>query len=390
MTEHLRICHLGKDGPSPDGGIATQVRTLAMAQAALDAQVRVYCITDDAGPAVVDHYGPVEVSRFGRTARNSGLVRAVQNVQADILHVHVPDTTAMLALLQARTKLPLVLSYHDDVTRQQLRDALFRPLEQWLFRRARAILTSSPLEPGASWFLRSYRDRVHVLPDGIDLTPYLEPSEEHETEAERIRDRYLGPLWLGSGRMAHSKGLLNAVRALTRVRGTLLLLGNGPDRPLLEDEAERIGVTDRIAFLGDLPHDLDAVPYYLAADALWFASGTRREAFGSVQVQVQAMASGCPVLNAAIPHSGVPWISRHGETGLTVPADDPVALAEAANRLLFEHGLRDRLARAARTRAVAEFDQRVMAKRSLAIYRHVLAEQANTHGTGQAVLATGS
>src|SRR5262249_42872023 len=151
--------------------------------------------------------------------------------------------------------------------------------EQWLYRRARAILTSSPLEPGASWFLRSYRDRVHVLPDGIDLTPYLEPSEEHETEAERIRDRYLGPLWLGSGRMAHSKGLLNALRALTRVRGTLLLLGNGPDRPLLEDEAQRMGVTDRVAFLGDLPHDLDAVPYYMAADALWFASGTRREAF---------------------------------------------------------------------------------------------------------------
>src|SRR5437868_8857265 len=45
------------------------------------------------------------------------------------------------------------------------------------------------------------------------------------------------------------------------------------------------------------------IPYYLAARALWFPSNARSEAFGLVQVE--AMASGCPVINTAIPHSGV-------------------------------------------------------------------------------------
>ena len=54
-----------------------------------------------------------------------------------------------------------------------------------------------------------------------------------------------------------------------------------------------------------------------------------------------------------------------------MPVDDPPALAAAANRLLTEPGLRDRLAAAA-PRGPPEFDQRVMAERSLAIYRHVL------------------
>jgi rhamnosyl/mannosyltransferase len=84
------------------------------------------------------------------------------------------------------------------------------------------------------------------------------------------------------------------------------------------------------------------------------------------------MACGLPVINAAIPHSGVAWVSRHEETGLTVPVGDAEALAAAANRLTGEPGLRERLGAAGRERAVREFDHRVMARRSLAFYGGVL------------------
>ena len=87
------------------------------------------------------------------------------------------------------------------------------------------------------------------------------------------------------------------------------------------------------------------------------------------------MACGCPVINTAIPHSGVPWVSLHEQTGLTVPVNDPIALADAAQRLLNEPGLRDRLAAGARRRVVAEFDHRVMAQRSLDIYNRVLQDE---------------
>ncbi|HVL12827.1 MAG TPA: glycosyltransferase, partial [Gemmata sp.] len=74
-------------------------------------------------------------------------------------------------------------------------------------------------------------------------------------------------------------------------------------------------------------------------------------------------------INTAIAGSGVPWVCRHEQEGLTVPVGDAAALAAAANRLLGEPGLRDRLAAAGRDRAAAEFDARVMAERSLEIYR---------------------
>jgi rhamnosyl/mannosyltransferase len=87
---------------------------------------------------------------------------------------------------------------------------------------------------------------------------------------------------------------------------------------------------------------------------------------------VEAMASGCPVINTAIPASGVPWVSRSDETGLTVPLADPGAFAAASRRLLDEPGLRNRLASGAVARALREFDHTTMARRSLETYAHVL------------------
>jgi rhamnosyl/mannosyltransferase len=372
----LRVCHLGKYYPPAPGGIETHVRTLAIAQAELGATVQVFCVNHEPGPTTVEFDGPVKVTRFARKAAAAKLdvcpemVEGLRKVEADILHMQVPNPTMILALLLARSKIPLVVTYQSDVIRQKLRAALFRPIERLAYRNVRAILSTSPSYPGGSSFLRSYHDKISLLPNGIDLGPYLKPSAEHVAEADRIRTSYQGPLWLGCGRQVYYKGFLNAIRALTRVSGTLLLIGDGPDHAMLRAETETLGLTDRVVFLGNLPHYMDLIPYYLAADAFWFPSNARSEAFGLVQVE--AMACGCPVVNAAIPHSGVAWVSPHEETGLTVSVDDPIALADAANRLLTEPGLRDRLSIAARERAINEFDHRVMAKRSLAIYEDVL------------------
>ena len=364
--------------PARPGGIETHVRTLALAQAALGLDVRVFCVHHEAGAATAAEMdGPVQVTRFARKASGAkldfcpGLASALRSVDSDILHLHVPNPTMILALLRAGVRRPLAITYHSDVIKQRLRAMAFRPLERWLYRSASAVLPTSPTYAAGSRFLKRYGDRTRVLPHGLDLAPYLDPSAAHREEAEAIRARYGGPIWLGCGRMVYYKGFLHAVRALTRVAGTLLLVGGGPDRPALEAEAARLGVSDRVVFLGYLPHYLDLTPYYLAADAFWFPSNARSEAFGLVQVE--AMASGCPVINAAIPHSGVAWVSRHEREGLTIPLNDPAALAEAANRLVTEPGLRDRLAEAARRRAREEFDHRVMAERSLDIYRDVLA-----------------
>ena len=105
-----------------------------------------------------------------------------------------------------------------------------------------------------------------------------------------------------------------------------------------------MNLSDRVRWLGRATDD-ELVGAYLAATALWFPSNARSEGFGLVQVE--AMANGCPVINTSIPASGVSWVCRHEQEGLTVPVNDPAAFAAAANRLVSEPDFRARLSAAA-------------------------------------------
>ena len=144
--------------------------------------------------------------------------------------------------------------------------------------------------------------------------------------------------------MVYYKGLDTALKALVSAPGKLLVIGDGPLEKSLREQAQRFRVADRVVWHGRASAD-ELVGAYHAATALWFPSLARSEGFGLVQVE--AMASGCPVINTAVPASGVAWVSSHEETGLTVPVGDALALAAAARRLVEEPGLRDRLRRQA-------------------------------------------
>jgi glycosyltransferase involved in cell wall biosynthesis len=388
----LRVCHLGKFYPPASGGMESHLQTLARAQAALGAEVRVLCVnhrdhdgrdvtwqTFTSTPTVEDQDGNVQLTRVGRRATLARLELCVElpwllsslqrSGRADVLHLHVPNPTMLLPLAALpHQRIPLVITYHSDVVLQRRLAHLVRPFEHRVFRRAAAVLATSPAYAGGSEMLQAYDDRSGVLPFGIDLTPYQQPSLEALAEARRLRDEHGEPLWLAVGRLVYYKGLHNAIEALRQVAGKLLIVGEGPLGESLRGAARRAGVADRVCWVGRLSEPA-LVGAYHAATALWFPSNARSEAFGLVQVE--AMASGCPVINTTIPHSGVSWVSRHEETGLTVPPDEPAALAAAANRLLAEPGLHSRLQTAARRRAAEEFDGRLMAARSLELYHRV-------------------
>jgi rhamnosyl/mannosyltransferase len=389
----LRILHLGKFYPPAAGGIETYTRTLARAQADLGANVCVAVVNhaDKTGRDVTfaatgrtaddsDTDGEVQVLRVGRVFSAArfdlapGLARLFRRLlrdPPDIWHLHTPNPTMLLAAAASPRVRPLVITHHSDVVRQRLLRTAVRPFERVVYARAARLLPTSPAYAAASPPLRTFAEKVEVLPLGIDLGPFLRPSSLALAAASDARKRYPAPLWLSVGRLAYYKGLDIALRALRTVPGTLVVVGAGPMAAVWQRLAADLGVADRVIWNGRTGDD-ELAGLYRAATALWFPSNARSEAFGLVQVE--AMASGCPVINTAIPGSGVPWVCRDGEAGLTVPVNDPTAFAAAALRLLNEPGLRARLAAEGIRQACQRFDHRVVAKRSLDLYAEVVAK----------------
>jgi rhamnosyl/mannosyltransferase len=401
MGKRLSICHLGKYYPPAPGGIESHVQSIARAQSALGHEVSVICINhlDRHGRDVTyarygmtrtqsDRDGDVRLTRLGRSATFARLdfvpdlkrtIKHLTRNPVDILHLHAPNPTMLILAAALRQTTPIIITHHSDIVRQRLLRYAHGPLENLVYDRASAILASTPVYAEGSPVLRKYSEKVRSLPFGMDLSAFEHPSRAALQVRDGLLSRFGPTIWLSVGRVVYYKGLHVAIDALRSVPGVLVIVGKGPLRGELEARAREMGVDDRVVWWGHAtPEEL--IGAYHAATGLWFPSSARSEAFGLVQVE--AMASGCPVINTSIVGSGVAWVSPHEQTGLTVPVNDPSALAEASRRLLEEPGLRARLSDGARNRAKLEFSARTMAERSVAIYREVLRQRRVEVGLG--------
>jgi len=241
----------------------------------------------------------------------------------DIVHVHHPDPMAALALRLSGWKGKVVLHYHSDILKQKGLMKLYKPLQEWLLRRADLIVGTTPVYVTESPYLALYQKKITYLPIGV------EPLRCDETAALKIRSKYPGKKIVWSlGRLVGYKGyeyLVGAVKYLPQDY-VLVIGGEGPLLGDLEKKALSDKVSDRVHFIGRVsPQDCSAL--YGACDVFALSSIWRTEAFGIVQIE--AMSLGKPVVSTRIPGSGVSWVNRDGVSGRTVPTCDSKALADA-------------------------------------------------------------
>jgi glycosyltransferase involved in cell wall biosynthesis len=142
----------------------------------------------------------------------------------------------------------------------------------------------------------------------------------------------------------------------------LLLAGDGSQRTELEARAHRLGLRN-VEFLGRIP-PAEMGTLYDRAD-IYLNSPSIDNMPGSI---IEAFAAGIPVVTTSA--GGIPYIVRHGETGLMVAIDDSPAMAAAALRLLREPGLAGQIAEAARAECLERYVWPAVEAQWLALYRH--------------------
>jgi glycosyltransferase involved in cell wall biosynthesis len=325
------------------------------------------------GETYVDVLGSMRGYRFTRvylartrapklTELTAGLVRAYASARDhDVVHVHGEVAGGLcLPLLASRPSVATLHGLH-----------LLRRLDGWRRQTSamnlRAILRAAGrticVSRAEHEELRaavhpSQSQRAVVVHNGVQLPD--PPTQEARSEVRReleIDDGDPLAMWLGA--LDERRDPLAVVRGARETDTTLVVVGDGPLRPLLEREAAA-----STRFLG---HRVDVSRLLAAAD--FYVLMSRRE--GLSFSLLEAMAHGLPAIVSDLPEN----VEAVGETGIPVPSGDEQELAVALRRLAGDEQERHTLGESARRRIRRLFDARDMVERTEAVYDHVLSER---------------
>lgn len=264
--------------------------------------------------------------------------------------------------LHKRYGIPFTVTLHGaDVF--ALRGRLFKRLRKRVFDEAAAIL------PVSSDIASAVEDEVQGAQ--LQVIPMGALVEDQPSGVARFPDRFLFV-----GRLAEKKGVDVAIRALSCLqKGTLLVIGSGPEEESLRRLAREVGVSERVIFAGKLGR-ADVFKALQEATALLIpsrvASGGDKD--GTPVVLAEAAAMGTPVIASNL--AGLAEQIRPGFTGLTVNPDDFEELASAMESTLADPERARAMGQAARSDFQSgPLNMRMTAKRYSETLRKVLRQR---------------
>jgi rhamnosyl/mannosyltransferase len=245
--------------------------------------------------------------------------------QADVVHYHFPWPFMDLVHFASRLDKPSLVSYHSDIVKQQWLLKLYQPLMHRFLSSVDRIVASSPNYAQSSEVLSGFKDKLSIIPYGLDRATYPQPTE---AKLQYWREN-LGERWfLFVGALRYYKGLDYLLGAAKVTHLPVVILGGGHLELELKAKAQVLGLHN-VRFLGGLPDD-DKVALLQLCYAFVFPSHLRSESFGISLLE--AAMFGKPMISCEM-GCGTTFINVGGETGLVVEPADSAALAGAMRAL---------------------------------------------------------
>ena len=307
------------------------------------------------------------------------LVRLFRRERPDIVHTHNPKSGVLGRVAARIARVPAVVNtvhgLYANPALPPIRRGLISTAERMAFRFSDHELFQS--REDYDWALERRlvpAERATWLGNGVDLARF-DPAAVDTAAVAALRKEWGAgedAVVVGTvGRLVAEKGYVELFEAARAVRSRLpqaLFVAVGPQEPSKADRLDAAVVRrareDGVVFHGE-GRDMPSI--YAAFDLFVLAS--HREGVPRSVIEAQAM----EVAAVATDIRGCREVVDPGETGLLVPARDPIALGDAVGRLVGAQHERERMGRAGRRRMLERFDEEVVVDRTLEVYRRLLA-----------------
>ena len=275
------------------------------------------------------------------------LARAARAFRPDVIYERANLFYLAGALLARRLRLPLLLEVNAPLAEERAAFGRLRLRrlagwsERFVWRRADRVLPVTEVLAGMVAATGVPRERIVVVPNGIDLDDFPEPGAP--------TDR--APVVLGFvGFVRAWHGLAEVLRAMAAdgdQQVALQVVGEGPALPALREMADTLGIGGRVAFLGLATRE--QVPRLIAGFDI--ALQPAAVAYASPLKIFEYMAAERAIVAPDQPN--IREVLEHGRTALLAPPGDVAALWAAVRRLAEDAALRRRLGAAARAEVIA-------------------------------------
>ena len=257
-------------------------------------------------------------------------------VLAEFGHVGVDAMDACRHL-----ELPLIVHFHGfDAYARRVLDRYGSRYPQ-LFQQAAAVIAVSAPMRDALLALGAADEKTYTVPYGVDTTRFL----------GAVPDR-AEPVVLAVGRFVEKKAPQLTIEAFASASqqhpsARLRMIGDGELLPACRELTERLGIEEKVAFLGPQPHDRVAEEMQRARVFAQHSIVARDgDSEGTPVAIIEASATGLPVVSTR--HAGIPDVVIDGKTGFLVDEHDVVAMARHLERLVVDPVLAMHLGRAGR------------------------------------------
>ena len=223
----MRILQIGKYYPPVRGGIEAHVQVLSSSLVKKKEISHLTVVASNITPRLANtQIGKLRIILLPRVMFlsvpfNFSLGRYLKQ-PCDIIHIHLPNPTAVLAYFFAKPSTPVVVTWHADFDGFIIRKLLLRPFLHYLFRKSKVIFVTNPVMLSS---LRQFESKIKVVPLGIALP--LKPDTK-TLLYEKLRGRENFVLFIG--RLVRYKGIEYLIRSMRHVNSVLFIIGDGPLR----------------------------------------------------------------------------------------------------------------------------------------------------------------